>query len=138
MSEKIAMKDDLNRRDFLKAASITTASIALGGCFEMQTLSGKKNKRRPNLLLIMVDDMGFSDIGCYGGEIDTPNIDKLAANGVRFTQFYNTGRCCPTRASLLTGLYAHKTGMGWMTASNLRLFFFSLVEILLKLKKRTI
>jgi arylsulfatase len=63
----------------------------------------------------MVDDMGFSDIGCYGGEISTPNLDALAAGGVRFTQFYNTGRCCPTRASLLTGLYSHQAGVGAMT-----------------------
>jgi len=66
----------------------------------------------------MVDDMGYSDIGCYGGEIDTPNLDRLAAQGLRFTQFYNAGRCCPTRASLLTGLYAHKTGLGFMTARD--------------------
>ena len=70
---------------------------------------------RPNIVLIMVDDMGYSDIGCYGGEVQTPNIDALAAGGVRFTQFYNTGRCCPTRASLMTGLYPHQAGMGWMT-----------------------
>lgn len=62
----------------------------------------------------MADDMGWSDIGCYGGEIPTPNIDKLAKRGVRFRQFYNTGRCCPTRASLLTGLYSHKAGIGHM------------------------
>ena len=66
----------------------------------------------------MVDDMGFSDLGCYGGEIDTPNIDRLATAGVQFTQFYNAGRCCPTRASLLTGLYAHKTGLGYMTGQD--------------------
>ena len=60
---------------------------------------------RPNIVVVLVDDMGFSDIGCYGGEIPTPNLDKLAAGGLRFTQFYNTGRCCPTRASVLTGLY---------------------------------
>ncbi len=59
---------------------------------------------RPNIIVILSDDMGFSDIGCYGGEIQTPNLDTLAANGLRFTQFYNTARCCPTRASLLTGL----------------------------------
>ena len=70
---------------------------------------------RPNIVLIMVDDMGYSDIGCYGGEVQTPNIDALAAGGLRFTQFYNTGRCCPTRASLMTGLYPHQAGMGWMT-----------------------
>ena len=69
---------------------------------------------RPNILVILVDDMGFSDIGCYGSEIPTPNLDKLAAGGLRFTQFYNTGRCCPTRASLLTGLYSHQTGVGHM------------------------
>ena len=59
--------------------------------------------RRPNVLLIVADDMGFSDPGCYGGEIRTPNIDKLASQGVRFTQFYNMARCCPTRAALMTG-----------------------------------
>lgn len=69
---------------------------------------------RPNIVLIMADDMGFSDLGCYGGEIHTPNIDSLAEGGLRFTQFYNTGRCCPTRASLLTGLYPHEAGLGHM------------------------
>lgn len=70
---------------------------------------------RPNVVVILVDDMGFSDIGCYGSEISTPNLDALAANGLRFRQFYNTGRCCPTRATLLTGLYAHQVGVGHMT-----------------------
>jgi arylsulfatase len=69
---------------------------------------------KPNIVVILVDDMGFSDIGCYGSEIPTPNLDALARNGLRFTQFYNTGRCCPTRASLLTGLYSHQTGVGHM------------------------
>lgn len=69
---------------------------------------------KPNIILIMSDDMGWSDLGCYGSEIDTPNLDSLAANGIRFTQFYNTGRCCPTRASLLTGLYPHQAGIGHM------------------------
>ena len=58
---------------------------------------------KPNVIVILADDMGFSDIGCYGGEIATPNLDKLAAGGLRFTQFYNCARCCPTRASLMTG-----------------------------------
>ncbi|MBM3741010.1 MAG: arylsulfatase [Acidobacteria bacterium] len=71
---------------------------------------------RPNIVIVLVDDVGFSDIGCYGGEIPTPNLDRLAADGVRFTQFYNTGRCSPTRASLLTGLYPHQAGMGWLDA----------------------
>ncbi|HBN74292.1 MAG TPA: arylsulfatase, partial [Planctomycetaceae bacterium] len=69
---------------------------------------------RPNIILIMSDDMGFSDIGCYGGEVETPTLDSLAAIGLKFTQFYNTGRCCPTRASLLTGLYPHQAGVGHM------------------------
>lgn len=68
----------------------------------------------PNIVIILTDDMGYSDLGCYGSEIATPNLDALAANGVRFTQFYNTGRCCPTRASLLTGLYPHQAGVGHM------------------------
>jgi len=71
--------------------------------------------QRPNIVLIMSDDMGFSDLGCYGSEIQTPNLDALAHNGIRFTQFYNAARCCPTRASLLTGLYAHQAGVGHMT-----------------------
>lgn len=70
---------------------------------------------RPNIILIMSDDMGYSDIGCFGGEIDTPNLDSLAENGVRFSQFYNAARCCPTRASLMTGLYPHQSGIGHMT-----------------------
>ncbi len=69
---------------------------------------------RPNIVVILTDDMGFSDVGCYGGEIATPNLDALAAGGLRFTQFYNTARCCPTRASLLTGLYPHQAGIGHM------------------------
>ncbi len=69
---------------------------------------------RPNILLILGDDIGFSDLGCCGGEISTPNLDALAANGLRFTQFYNTSRCCPTRAALLTGLYPHQAGVGHM------------------------
>lgn len=76
---------------------------------------GVSASEKPNIILIMSDDMGFSDLGCYGGEIQTPNLDKLATNGVRFTQFYNTARCCPTRASLMTGLYPHQTGIGHMT-----------------------
>ena len=70
--------------------------------------------KQPNIILIMSDDMGWSDIGCYGGEIQTPHLDALAKGGLRFTQFYNTGRCCPTRASLLTGLYPHQAGIGHM------------------------
>ncbi len=77
-----------------------------------------QSPKRPNILVIMSDDMGFSDIGCYGGEIHTPNLDRLARDGIRFTQFYNNARCCPTRASLLTGLYPHQAGICHMTADQ--------------------
>jgi arylsulfatase len=70
---------------------------------------------RPNIIIVLSDDIGFSDLGCYGGEISTPNLDRLASGGLRFTQFYNAARCCPTRAALLTGVYPHQAGMGWMT-----------------------
>ena len=70
---------------------------------------------KPNVIIILADDLGYSDIGCYGSEIPTPNIDRLAENGLRFRHFYNTSRSCPTRASLLTGLYQHQTGVGMMT-----------------------
>ncbi len=75
-------------------------------------------KKKPNIIVILVDDMGFSDIGCYGSEIPTPNLNQLAAGGLRFTQFYNTARCCPTRATLLTGLYAHEAGVGHMVENQ--------------------
>ena len=73
---------------------------------------------RPNIVLILADDLGYSDIGCYGGEIPTPNLDKLAADGLRFTQFHNASRCCPSRASLLTGLFQYQAGIGWMTETT--------------------
>jgi arylsulfatase len=76
--------------------------------------SGRAASPKPNILLIVADDLGFSDLGCYGSEIRTPNLDKLAENGVRLTRFYSTGRCCPSRASLLTGLYPHRAGVGYM------------------------
>jgi arylsulfatase A-like enzyme len=72
-----------------------------------------KSEQRPNIILIMVDDMGYSDLGCYGSEIQTPNIDKLAAEGLRLREFYNNSICAPTRASLLTGQYQHKAGVGY-------------------------
>ncbi len=75
----------------------------------------KRSAARPNIVVILADDMGFSDIGCYGAEIQTPHLDRLAQTGVRFSQMYNNARCCPTRASLLTGLYPHQAGVGHMT-----------------------
>jgi len=92
---------ELSRRQFLPLAG----SLPV-------LLRGAQRPRRPNIVLILVDDMGFSDISCYGAEIPTPNLDRLAARGIRFTQFSNTARCSPSRASLLTGLYPHQAGMG--------------------------
>ncbi len=94
-------------------ATIVTVVFSLTSC-----KYGESEKERPNIILIMSDDMGYSDIGCYGSEIGTPELDRLAANGIRFSQFYNTARCCPTRASLLTGLYPAQTGMGFMTGDQ--------------------
>ena len=74
---------------------------------------------RPNILYILADDLGYSDLGCFGGEIRTPVLDSLAAGGVRLTQFYNTGRCCPSRAAILTGQYPHRVGLGHMTTNDL-------------------
>lgn len=91
------------------ALAALVLSAALDGTAARAAESG-----RPNIVIVLVDDMGFSDIGCYGSEIPTPNLDRMAARGVRFTQFYNTGRCCPTRAALLTGLYPHQAGIGHM------------------------
>ncbi len=81
----------LDRREFLALSASAAGSLAV------------PRQRRPNILLIVADDLGYSDLGCYGGEIDTPNLNRLAANGLRFTQFYTTARCCPSRASILTG-----------------------------------
>ncbi len=93
----------MNRRQFVTAMSGATIAGAQ-----------QQRARKPNIIVIMADDMGYSDIGCYGSEIETPHIDSIAAKGVRFTQMYNTARCCPTRASLLTGLYSHQAGIGRM------------------------
>ncbi len=94
---------------------------SIRSCFLLLLCLGTSlgQSQRPNILLIMADDLGYSDLGSYGSEIDTPHLDRLATNGLRFTQFYNTGRCCPTRAALLTGLYPHQAGMGWMTAADM-------------------
>jgi len=91
---------------------LTLAATALVSSFAPAADSAP----RPNILLILADDLGFSDLGCYGGEIATPNLDRLAKDGLRFRQFYNCTRCCPSRASLLTGLYPHQAGVGDMTA----------------------
>jgi arylsulfatase len=94
----------------LKLPFLLACCCALGG----HSLSATQ----PNILLILADDLGWSDLGGYGGEIQTPNLDALATGGVRFTQFYNSARCCPSRASLLTGLYPHQAGVGSMTSDS--------------------
>ena len=99
----------MNRRHFLKIAGVCTVGLSQMNCSASQTT--KPASRRPNILLILADDMGWSDLGCYGGEIKTPNLDRLAENGIRFRQFHNTAKCMPSRACLLTGLYAQQCGM---------------------------
>lgn len=79
-------------------------------------MSAALPETRPNIVLVLVDDMGYSDLGCYGGEIDTPVLDTLAENGLRFARFYNGAQCTPSRAALLTGLYPHQAGLGDMNA----------------------
>jgi arylsulfatase len=91
--------------------------MALTGYFSEAQAVIKLPAVRPNIVIIMADDMGYSDIGCYGSEIATPNIDRLAAKGLRFRNFYNNAKCCPSRASLLTGLYNHEAGMGNMVTN---------------------
>jgi len=94
---------------FLICHLVTAILLSSGNLFAAE---------RPNIVLIMADDMGFSDLGCFGSEIATPNLDRLAADGLRLTQFYNGARCCPTRAQLLTGIYAHQAGIGFMEPTN--------------------
>lgn len=92
--------------------------LAFAALFLTVLACSKAEPQRPNVVVILSDDMGYSDLGCFGSEINTPNIDKLAENGLRFTQFYNTARCSPTRASLLTGLYPHQVAMGQLASSQ--------------------
>ncbi len=110
----------MNLSKYLKAfgflsASITGVSVSHADTVIDSSSISVKTEKRPNIILILADDMGFSDLSCYGSEIDTPNLNSLAAKGIRFSQFYNSARCCPTRASLLTGLHPHQAGIGWMT-----------------------
>ncbi len=102
----------------LSLFALRTSHVALLLALLLSHLSPLQAASKPNIVVILVDDMGYSDIGCYGGEIHTPNLDQLAQGGVRFTQFHNTARCCPTRASLLTGLYPHEAGIGHMTQEH--------------------
>ena len=92
----------------------TALSFLMSMVATIALAAAKAPAPRPNFVVMLVDDMGWADIGCYGSEIPTPRLDALAAGGLRFTQFYNTPRCSPTRAALLTGLYSHQAGMGWL------------------------
>jgi arylsulfatase A-like enzyme len=100
----------MNVRSIINSLIVSTFFLE-----SLMTISCIREKEPPNIVLILCDDMGFSDLGCYGGEIHTPNIDRLAQNGIRMTRAYNSARCCPSRASLFTGLYPHQTGIGYMT-----------------------
>src|SRR3974390_2032615 len=99
----------LNRRDFLRTMSGAAAAPLLS----------LAQTRKPNFLIILADDMGFSDAGCYGGDIETPHIDRLASSGIRFTQGYTTARCGPSRSCLLTGYYAQQTACDVMTPGHI-------------------
>ena len=101
-----------NRRQFLQAGSAMAATMAMGGV--KHALGQNSASARPNIIFILADDMGYSDIGCYGSEVDTPNLNALAEGGLRFSSFYNNPRCCPSRASLMTGLYSHQVGFALM------------------------
>lgn len=105
------------RREFLRQSGMVSAAALLAdqaarpiGAFSQAS----ERNSRPNVVLILADDMGYSDIGCYGSEVDTPNLNALAQKGLRFSNFYNNPRCCPSRASLLTGLYSHQVGFALM------------------------
>ena len=97
----------------MKCSFFCFSSLLFLACLLFPVSGGAENSK-PNIIVVLADDLGYSDLGCYGSEIQTPRLDDLAQNGIRFTQMYNAGRCCPSRASLLTGLYQHQAGIGFM------------------------
>jgi arylsulfatase A-like enzyme len=107
-----------DRRDFLKMSAGVAATSFLPGANPAiaQAHAGHAAGARPNIILILADDMGFSDIGCFGSEVSTPNLNRLASRGMRVNQYYNNPRCCPSRASTMTGLYSQQAGLGMMVA----------------------
>lgn len=109
-----------SKKLFLALGAVSGSVLIFLSAFNGQSGKPKAKAKasRPNIVVILADDMGFSDAGCYGGEINTPNLDYLAENGLRYREFYNTSRCCPTRASLLTGLYNQQAGIGKMTEAE--------------------
>ena len=102
----------------MKRFSSRMVGAVCGAVVCLSVLLGEESKERPNVVLILADDLGYSDLGCFGSEIETPRLDQLAAQGIRMTQLYNAARCCSTRASLLTGLYPHQAGVGAMSSDN--------------------
>ncbi len=115
------MANRKDRREFLREFMLAGAGLAAARATAQTAPAhapAQVSADRPNIVLVLADDMGYSDIGCYGSEIDTPNLDRLAAGGLRFSQFYNAPRCCPSRASLLTGVYSHQAHMGMMTSDH--------------------
>lgn len=103
----------------LKILLFSFFTVSLVACITpVKQQASKAMGVQPNIILILADDLGYSDLGCYGGEIQTPNLDKLATSGIRYANFYNTSRCCPTRAALLTGVYNHNAGIGKMTTDE--------------------
>ncbi len=113
---------ELSRRRLLQASGAAVAGVALAGCTGSPSVAPPSSlpvppqaRRRPNIVLIVSDDIGYTDLGCFGGEIPTPNLDRLAAGGRRFTQLLTNPMCCPSRASLLTGLYPTQAGVGYYT-----------------------
>src|SRR5690606_2153859 len=104
--------------DFSRRVLFFVIMLAQVWCLPVHSQQAGGSKR-PHIVLVMADDLGYSDIGCYGGEVQTPNLDRLAGDGIRYKQFYNAARCCPPRASLISGLYPHQAGMGWMAAADL-------------------
>lgn len=103
----------------MKSTFCKSLLLIAGLVISLSKIVNSQVSKKPNIILILADDMGYSDLGSYGGEVQTPNLDKLALDGIRYKQFYNAARCCPTRASLVTGLYPHQAGMGWMAAADL-------------------
>ncbi len=95
-------------------------ALSLAACSGIfaSTQSSGRSQSKPNIIVILLDDLGYSDLGAYGGEINTPNIDRLAGGGLRFTQAYNAARCCPSRAALMSGLYSHQAGLADFTGPD--------------------
>jgi arylsulfatase A-like enzyme len=104
----------------MRSYKINLLTVAGAALCSLPAIAQAGNQKKPNIIVILSDDIGYSDIGCFGSEIRTPNIDRLANNGVRFTQFYNTARSSPSRAALLTGLYPHQAGMGNLSTENFK------------------